>query len=332
VKAGSPAPALRTRHPGPLRAARGEGSLASPGALGVPSSAPSTLAPPPSALASRRAPDDPPWVRAMLVTLALAFVGLFVVLPTVTVFSEALKKGWQVYVAALREAEALAAVRLTLLTAAVAVPLNTGFGLAAAWSITRFRYRAKSVLISLIDLPFGVSPVISGMATVLLFGAHGWFGPWLQAHDLKIVFAVPGIVLATVFVTFPFVARELIPFMEAQGTEEEEAAHVLGASGWQIFFRVTIPNVKWSLLYGVILCNARAMGEFGAVSVVSGHIRGETNTLPLHVEILYSEYRFQAAFAVASLLFVLALATVAVKKALEWRQRAAEQGAHRSST
>jgi len=270
----------------------------------------------------RRAGSDPLWVRVTLVALALAFVALFVVLPTATIFAEALKKGWQVYLAALRHPDAIAAARLTLLTAAVAVPVNTAFGLAAAWSITRFRFRGKNVLVSLIDLPFAVSPVISGMATVLLFGARGWFGPWLQAHDLEVVFAVPGIVLATVFVTFPFVARELIPFMEAQGTEEEEAALVLGASGWQIFRRVTLPNVKWSLLYGVILCNARAMGEFGAVSVVSGHIRGETNTLPLHVEILYDEYNFAASFAVASLLVLLAGVTLVVKKAVEWKERA----------
>ena len=227
--------------------------------------------------------------------------------------------------------DALAAIRLTLIVAAVAVPLNALFGLAAAWSVTRFRYGGKSVLVSLIDLPFGVSPVISGMVTVLLFGANGWLGPWLQAHDLKIVFAVPGIVLATVFVTFPFVARELIPFMQEQGTDEEEAALVLGANGWQILTRVTLPNVKWSLLYGVILCNARAMGEFGAVSVVSGHIRGVTNTIPLHVEILYSEYQFRAAFAVASLLFLLALVTLVAKKTLEWKQRAARREAARRS-
>jgi sulfate/thiosulfate transport system permease protein len=308
----APAPALDAQREGPIPGA------APPDAR----RAPTAPARGPRAHRPRRATDDPLWVRAVLVATALAFVGLFVVLPTVTVFTEALSKGWQVYLAALRDTEALAAIRLTLLTAAVAVPLNTLFGLAAAWSITRFSYRGKNVLISLIDLPFGVSPVISGMVTVLLFGAHGWFGPWLQAHDLKIVFAVPGIVLATVFVTFPFVARELIPFMEAQGTEEEEAAHVLGAGGWQLFFRVTLPNVKWSLLYGIILCNARAMGEFGAVSVVSGHIRGETNTIPLHVEILYNEYNFAASFAVASLLVLLAGVTLVVKKLVEWKERA----------
>jgi sulfate transport system permease protein len=266
-------------------------------------------------------------VRRGLVALALAFLAAFILVPAGTVAVEALREGVALWWKALADPDALAAVRLTLLVAAIAVPLNALFGLAAAWSVTRFRYPGKNVLVSLIDLPFGVSPVISGMMTVLLFGAHGWLGPWLDAHGLKIVFAVPGIVLATVFVTFPFVARELIPFMEAQGVEEEEAALVLGASGWQIFTKVTLPNVKWSLLYGVILCNARAMGEFGAVSVVSGHVRGVTNTVPLHVEILYDEYRFQAAFAVASLLFLLALVTLVAKKALEWRQRLARSEA-----
>jgi sulfate transport system permease protein len=260
-------------------------------------------------------------VRWSLVALALVFIAAFVLVPAATVLAEALDGGVALYWKALVDPDALAAVKLTLLVAAIAVPLNAVFGLAAAWSVTRFRYAGKSLLVSLIDLPFGVSPVISGMMTVLLFGAHGWLGPWLAAHDVKIVFAVPGIVLATVFVTFPFVARELIPFMEAQGVEEEEAALVLGASGWQILTRVTLPNVKWSLLYGVILCNARAMGEFGAVSVVSGHIRGLTNTLPLQVEILHGEYAFQAAFALSSLLFVLALVTLAAKKALEWHHR-----------
>jgi sulfate transport system permease protein len=250
-----------------------------------------------------------------------------VLVPAGTVVVEALRDGLALWWEALVDEDALAAVRLTVLVAAIAVPLNAIFGLAAAWSITRFRYRGKNVLVSLIDLPFGVSPVISGMVTVLLFGAHGWFGPWLADHGVKVVFAVPGIALATVFVTFPFVARELIPFMETQGVEEEEAALVLGASGWQIFTRVTLPNVKWSLLYGVILCNARAMGEFGAVSVVSGHIRGLTNTVPLHVEILYNEYRFRAAFAVASLLFLLALVTLVAKKTLEWKQHLARREA-----
>ncbi|WP_308197049.1 MULTISPECIES: sulfate ABC transporter permease subunit CysW [unclassified Anaeromyxobacter] len=269
----------------------------------------------------RRATEDPALVRWALVAIALLFVGAFVLVPAATVIAEALRGGVALWWKALADPEALAAVRLTLLVAAIAVPLNALFGLAAAWSVTRFRYAGKSVLVSLVDLPFGVSPVVSGMATVLLFGAHGWLGPWLLAHGVKVVFAVPGIVLATVFVTFPFVARELIPFMEAQGVEEEEAALVLGASGWQILTRVTLPNVRWSLLYGVILCNARAMGEFGAVSVVSGHIRGLTNTVPLQVEILYGEYAFQAAFAVASLLFLLALVTLVAKKALEWHHR-----------
>jgi sulfate transport system permease protein len=278
-----------------------------------------------------RAAEDPPWVRRALIAAALLFLSAFVLVPAAVVLHEALKGGLAAWAGALRDPDAGSAIRLTLLVAAIAVPLNTVFGVAAAWSVTRFRYPGKSLLVSLIDLPFGVSPVISGMVTVLLFGAHGWLGPWLLERGFKVVFAVPGIVLATVFVTFPFVARELIPFMEAQGVEEEEAAHVLGASGWQIFRKVTLPNVKWSLLYGVILCNARAMGEFGAVSVVSGHIRGETNTIPLHVEILYNEYQFQAAFAVASLLFLLALATVVVKKALEWKQQAAVEAARRSA-
>ena len=276
----------------------------------------------PAAVGGRaRLTDEPAWVRRALVAVALLFLGLFVLMPVAVVFAEALSKGWRAYAAALKEPEAWAAIRLTLLNAAIAVPLNTFFGLAAAWCITRFRWRGKSVLVSIIDLPFGVSPVISGMVTVLLFGAQGLLGPWLSDHGVRIVFAVPGIVLATVFVTFPFVAREVIPALEAQGTEEEEAAHVLGANGWQIFFRVTLPNVKWSLLYGVILCNARAMGEFGAVSVVSGHIRGETNTIPLHVEILYNEYNFAASFAVASLLLLLAGVTLAAKKWVAHRAR-----------
>ena len=274
-------------------------------------------------MAARRLTDDPAWVRVALTSVALAFLALFVLLPTAAVLHEALKQGLRAYLAALVDADARAAIELTLLTAAIAVPLNTAFGLAAAWSVTRFRFPGRNVLVSLIDLPFGVSPVISGMMIVLLFGARGLLGPWLAAHGVKVVFAVPGIVLATVFVTFPFVARELIPFMEAQGTEEEEAAHVLGASGWQTFLRVTLPNVKWPLLYGVILCNARAMGEFGAVSVVSGHIRGVTNTLPLHVEILHGEYQFAAAFAVASLLVLLAGVTLLVKRIAEGRTRAA---------
>jgi sulfate/thiosulfate transport system permease protein len=275
--------------------------------------------------------EDPPLVRWVLVGVALLLLAALLLVPVAVVVVEALRGGLALWWKAVVEPDARAAIRLTLLVAAIAVPLNALFGIAAAWSVTRFHYAGKGVLISLIDLPFGVSPVISGMVTVLLFGAHGWLGPWLAGHGLKVIFAVPGIVLATVFVTFPFVARELIPFMEAQGQEEEEAALVLGASGWQIFSRVTLPNVKWSLFYGVVLCNARAMGEFGAVSVVSGHIRGVTNTLPLHVEILYDEYAFQAAFAVASLLFLLALATLLMKRGLEWRMQLARRRAARGS-
>jgi sulfate transport system permease protein len=260
---------------------------------------------------------EAPWVRWILLTLALSFFALFLLLPLVSVFFEAFRKGWDTYLAALQEPDALSAVKLTLIAAAISVPLNLVFGVSAAWAIAKFEFRGKRVLITLIDLPFSVSPVIAGLIYVLLFGAQGWFGEWLAEHDLKIVFAVPGIVLATLFVTFPFVARELIPLMEAQGREEEEAAIVLGANGWQTFWRVTLPNVKWGLLYGVILCNARAMGEFGAVSVVSGHIRGMTNTLPLHVEILYNEYNFAAAFAVASLLALLALVTLVLKNFVE---------------
>ncbi|MFY3746324.1 sulfate ABC transporter permease subunit CysW [Anaeromyxobacter sp. Red801] len=281
-------------------------------------------------MSARTATEDPAWVRWALVGLALAFVAALVLVPAAAVLWEAVRGGAELWWRAVADPDARAAIRLTLLVAAVAVPLNTAFGVAAAWSLTRFRFRGKSLLVSLVDLPFGVSPVISGMVTVLLFGAQGWLGPWLDAHGLKVVFAVPGIVLATVFVTFPFVARELIPFMESQGVEEEEAALVLGASGWQILTRVTLPNVKWSLLYGVILCNARAMGEFGAVSVVSGHVRGVTNTIPLHVEILYNEYAFRASFAVASLLFLVALVTLVAKKALEWKQRSARATARRS--
>jgi len=249
---------------------------------------------------------EPAWVRRALIALALAFFGLFLLLPLAAVFVEALRKGWAVYLAALVEPDALAALKLTLLAAAIAVPLNLVFGVAAAWAIAKFSFRGKALLLTLIDLPFSVSPVVAGLWLVLLFGSSGWFGAWLAAHEVKILFAVPGIVLATVFVTFPFVARELVPLMQAQGREEEEAAVVLGASGWRTFWHVTLPNVKWGLLYGVILTNARAMGEFGAVSVVSGHIRGQTTTLPLHVEILYNEYQFSAAFAVASLLALLA--------------------------
>nr|WP_211467657.1 sulfate ABC transporter permease subunit CysW [Collimonas silvisoli] len=265
---------------------------------------------------------EPLWVRALLMTVALLFLTLFLVVPLLSVFAEAFKKGWEAYLAAIIEPDAISAIKLTLLTAAIAVPLNLVFGIAASWTVAKFEFRGKNLLLTLIDLPFSVSPVISGLIYVLLFGAQGWFGPWLREHDIKILFAVPGIVLATVFVTFPFVARELIPLMQAQGSEEEEAALVLGASGWKTFRHVTLPNIKWGLLYGVILCNARAMGEFGAVSVVSGHIRGETNTIPLQVEILYNEYNFQAAFAVASLLAFLALLTLALKSFIEWRLRA----------
>ncbi len=270
----------------------------------------------------RDATHESPWVRWTLIGVALAFLTLFLFVPLAAVFYEALRKGVDVYLAAVTEEDALAAIRLTLLTAAIAVPLNLVFGVAAAWAIAKFEFRGKNLLVTLIDLPFSVSPVVSGLIYVLVFGLQGWFGETLRDHDLKVIFAVPGIVLATVFVTFPFVARELIPLMEAQGKDEEEAAVVLGASGWQVFWRVTLPNVKWGLLYGVILCNARAMGEFGAVSVVSGHIRGATNTMPLHVEILYNEYQFTAAFAVASLLALLALVTLALKT---WVERRFEQ-------
>lgn len=279
----------------------------------------STAASSPAGAPSRQTVSDPLWVRLLCIVTALAFVALFLLVPLAIVFTEAFKKGMEVYLASIREPDALSAIRLTLLTALVAVPLNTLFGLAAAWAIARFDFKGKTTLITLIDLPFAVSPVIAGLIFVLLFGLQGVLGPWLQSNDWKIIFAVPGIMLATVFVTFPFVARELIAFMQAQGAEEEEAAIVLGASGWQTFWRVTLPNIKWGLLYGVILCNARAMGEFGAVSVVSGHIRGETNTIPLHVEILYNEYQFAASFAVASLLALLALVTLIVKKIVEHR-------------
>ncbi len=262
---------------------------------------------------------EPAWVRWVLLAVALGFLTLFLFVPLVAVFTEALRKGWETYVEAIVDEDAISAIKLTLIAAGIAVPLNLVFGVAASWAVAKFEFRGKSLLLTLIDLPFSVSPVISGLIYVLLFGAQGWFGEWLAANDIKILFAVPGIVLATIFITFPFVARELIPLMQAQGSEEEEAAVVLGASGWQTFFRVTLPNIKWGLLYGVILCNARAMGEFGAVSVVSGHIRGETNTMPLQVEILYNEYNFVAAFAVASLLALLALVTLALKSFIEWR-------------
>ena len=264
---------------------------------------------------------EPQWVKWTVLTLALLFFGLFLLLPLLSVFTEALRKGVAVYLQAISQADTLAAMRLTLLAAAVAIPLNVVFGIAAAWAIAKFEFRGKQLLTTLIDLPFSVSPVVAGLMYVLVFGVNGWFGPWLVAHDVKIIFAVPGIILATVFVTFPFIARELIPLMEAQGSDAEEAAVSLGASGWQTFWYVTLPNIKWGLLYGVILCNARAMGEFGAVSVVSGHLRGQTTTLPLQVEILYNEYQFAAAFAVASLLALLALLTLVIKLYVEWRAR-----------
>ena len=266
---------------------------------------------------------EPGWVRRTLIGVALAFLTLFLFVPLAVVFTEAFAKGLDVYWAALAEPDALAALRLTLVAAGISVPLNLVFGVAAAWAIAKFDFRGKNVLLTLIDLPFSVSPVIAGLIYMLIFGLQGWCGEWLRDHDMKVVFAVPGIVLATVFVTFPFIARELIPLMQAQGQEQEEAARVLGASGWQILWRVTLPNVKWALLYGVILCNARAMGEFGAVSVVSGHIRGQTNTLPLHIEILYNDYQFAAAFAVASLLAVLALVTLILKYIVERHAHAA---------
>jgi sulfate transport system permease protein len=270
---------------------------------------------------------EPAWVRRTLIGLALAFLAFFLFVPLAAVFFEAFKKGWGVYLAAITEPDAVSAIWLTLIAAAVSVPLNLVFGVAAAWCIAKFDFRGKNVLLTLIDLPFSVSPVIAGLIYVLIFGLQGWLGESLRDHDLKVIFAVPGIVLATVFVTFPFVARELIPLMQAQGQEQEEAARVLGASGWQMFWRVTLPNVKWALLYGVILCNARAMGEFGAVSVVSGHIRGQTNTMPLHIEILYNEYQFAAAFAVASLLALLALVTLVLKYAVEQRVKKQKRSA-----
>ena len=292
-------------------------------------------------LAQLRTPDEVrrPWGARVLAAAAFGFLGVFLVLPLTAVFVEALRKGAEAYFASFKEADALAAVRLTLLAAGIAVPLNLVFGLAASWCVAKFQFPGKSLLITLIDLPFAVSPVISGLIYVLVFGAQGWYGTWLTehadstntlvawlvAHPVKVIFAVPGIVLATVFVTFPFIARELIPLMQAQGSDEELAAISLGASGWQTFRRVTLPNIRWGLLYGVILCNARAMGEFGAVSVVSGHIRGKTNTMPLHIEILYNEYNFVAAFAVASLLAMLALVTIAAKAVLEWRFRHLEE-------
>jgi sulfate transport system permease protein len=265
------------------------------------------------------ATTEPRWVRRLLTGIALAFLGLFLVVPLLAVFAQAFDAGWSVYLRSLVDADALSAVRLTLVVALIVVPINTLFGVAAAWAIAKFQFVGKSILITLIDLPYSISPVIAGLIFVLLFGMQGWFGPWLDDHGIHVVFAVSGIVLATLFVTFPFVARELIPLMQAQGTEEEEAARVLGAGGLQTFWRVTLPNIKWGLLYGIILCNARTMGEFGAVSVVSGHIRGETNTMPLHVEVLYNEYNMTAAFAVASLLAMLSLVTLLLKSMLQWK-------------
>ncbi|MDD4979456.1 MAG: sulfate ABC transporter permease subunit CysW [Gallionella sp.] len=267
-------------------------------------------------------------VTLLLIGVALAYLLLFLGLPLVAVFVEAFKKGWQLYWEALQEPDAWSAIKLTFIAAAIAVPANLVFGVSAAWAIAKFEFKGKSLLITLIDLPFAVSPVVSGLVYVLLFGAQGWFGPWLQAHDIKLLFAVPGIVLATIFVTFPFIARELIPLMQSQGKEEEEAAVSLGASGWQTFYKVTLPNIKWGLLYGVILCNARAMGEFGAVSVVSGHIRGLTNTMPLHVEILYNEYNFVAAFSIASLLALLAVVTLLIKALVEWQAKRSGEPLH----
>lgn len=270
-------------------------------------------------VARSRATSEALWIRWSLIGVTLIFLSLFLFLPLAAVFTEALRKGFETYTAAIVEPDALSSIKLTLIAAAISVPLNLVFGVAAAWAIAKFEFRGKSILITLIDLPFAVSPVIAGLIFVLIFGLQGWFGQWLSDNEYRVIFAIPGIVLATIFVTFPFIARELIPLMQAQGKEEEEAGLVLGASGWQILWRITLPNIKWGLLYGVILSNARAMGEFGAVSVVSGHIRGLTNTLPLHVEILYNEYNYAAAFAVASLLALLALVTLALKSYIEWQ-------------
>jgi sulfate transport system permease protein len=277
------------------------------------------------------ATTEAPWVRRLLIGIGLVFLVAFLFMPLAAVFVEALRKGVDVYLASFSDAAALSAIKLTFLVAAIAVPVNLVFGIAAAYAITKFEFRGKSLLITLIDLPFSVSPVVAGLVYVLLFGVNGWLGPWLQAHDIKIIYAVPGIVLATIFVTFPFIARELIPLMQEQGTEEEEAAILLGASGWKMFMRITLPNIKWGLLYGVILCNARAMGEFGAVSVVSGHIRGQTNTIPLQVEILYNEYNFAAAFAMASILTMLGVVTLILKSLLEWKIKHDEEISIRES-
>lgn len=269
----------------------------------------------------RNVRHDPPLVRWGLTVLALLALGVFIVLPLVAVFVQAFEKGVPAYLAAIREPDTLSAIRLSLLAAGISVPLNVVFGVAAAWAVTKFQFKGKNFLVTLIDIPFAVSPVVSGLIYVLVFGAQGWFGGWLADHDIRIIFAVPGIILATTFVTFPFVARELIPLMQSQGTDEEEAALTLGANGWQMFYKITLPNIRWGLLYGVVLCTARALGEFGAVSVVSGHIRGQTNTLPLHVEILYNEYNYSGAFAVASLLSVIAVITLTLKKFLEWKSK-----------
>ena len=262
---------------------------------------------------------EPVWLRATLIGFVLVFLSLFLLVPLVSIFVEAFREGLRAYWAAITDPDALSAIRLTLLAAVISLPLNAAFGLAAAWAVTKFDFRGKSLLVTLIDLPFSVSPVIAGLALVLVYGANGWLGSWLEAHGVQVIFAVPGIVIATVFITFPFVARELIPLMEAQGSQEEEAARVLGASGWQIFRRVTLPNIQWALFYGLVLSNARAMGEFGAVSVVSGHIRGQTNTMPLHIEVSYNEYQFAAAFAMSSLLALLALVTLVLKYLAERR-------------
>jgi sulfate transport system permease protein len=271
---------------------------------------------------------EPAAAKALLILSAIAYVAIMLLLPLGAVMFQALRKGWDLWLASVAQPDSLASIRLTLIVAAISVPLNGIFGIAAAWAIAKFDFRGKTALVALIELPFSVSPVVSGLVFVLLFGAQGWFGPWLEAHDIRIIFALPGLVLATMFVTFPFVARQLIPLMTAQGRFDEEAALTLGASGWQTFWRVTLPNIRFALLYGVLLCNARAMGEFGAVSVVSGHIRGETNTMPLQVEALYNDYDFVAAFAVASLLTLLALVTLALKSGLEWRHRAQLSARH----
>jgi len=270
-------------------------------------------------VATSRATSEPVWIRRLLISIVLLFLGIFLFLPLIAVFTEALRHGFTTYFEAISDPNALSAIKLTLIAAIIAVPLNVVFGVAAAWAIAKFEFKGKSILITLIDLPFAVSPVIAGLIYILIFGMQGWFGSYLYDHDIKIIFAVPGIVLATIFVTFPFVARELIPLMQAQGKDEEEAGLVLGASGWQILWRITFPNIKWGLLYGVILTNARAMGEFGAVSAVSGHIIGMTNTMPLHIEILYADHQMAAAFAVASLLALLAIVTLIVKTFVEWR-------------